>query len=67
MRKYTLGLFFFQLLTSAMVMIAEANALSFDLKKTSNESTEELVPEMEANQETDVFPDLITFTMYSYQ
>ena len=67
MRKYTLTLFLIQLLASTMVMMAEANTGSFDLKKTNTESTKEADPEIEINQEKDVFPDLISFAMHLYQ
>ena len=67
MRKYTLPLFLFQLLASTLVMIAEANTGNFDLRKTNGESTEERDLEMETNQETDAFPDMISFAMHIYQ
>ena len=66
MRKHTLTLFFFQLLTSTMIMMAEAIPAEFDFRKTSSEPTEEIDPELERNQETDVFPDLMTFGMHLY-
>ena len=67
MRKYNLSLFFFQIIASAIVLMAEANTANFDLEKTEIKSTEERDPEIEASQEKDVFPDLITFTTLIYQ
>lgn len=64
MKKYSLPLFFFQLLASALVMMAEANTGSFDPVKSNSEPTEERDLEMETNQETDVLPDMITFAMH---
>ena len=66
MRKYSLPLFFFQLLASALVMIAEANTVSFDPGKTNSKPTEERDLEMETSQETDVFPGIISFAMHLY-
>jgi hypothetical protein len=67
MRKYTLTLFLFQLVASTIVMMAEANTRSFDLRATSTESAKEVDPEIEAKQETDVFPGIISFAMHLYQ
>ena len=66
MRKYNLSLFFFQIMASAIVLMAEANTANFDLKKTEIKNTEERDLEIEASQESDVFPDLITFTTLIY-
>jgi hypothetical protein len=64
MKKYSLSLFFFQLLASALVMIAEANTGSLDPVKSKSNPTEERDLEMETNQETDVLPDLISLAMH---
>jgi hypothetical protein len=63
MKKYHLSLLFFQLVASAILMVADANAGSFDLKRTVNEPAEERDLEIETNNETDIFPGLLTFTM----
>jgi len=47
--------------------MADANTANFDLKKTDIKSMEERDLEIEASQETDVFPDLIPFTTLIYQ
>jgi len=52
---------------STIVMMAEANTRSFDLRATSTESAKEVDPEIEAKQETDVFPGIISFAMHLYQ
>ncbi|HET6768204.1 MAG TPA: hypothetical protein VFH08_12415 [Chitinophagaceae bacterium] len=67
MRKHSLTLFFFQLLASAMVMVAEANTGSRGLGKTRDEPAEVKDLEMETSQEKDVFPDLMTFAIHIYQ
>ena len=67
MKKYNLSLFFFQIMASTIVLMAEANTANFDLKNTEIKSSEERDLEIEASQETDVFPDLIPFTMLIYQ
>ena len=65
MKKYSLSLFLFQLLASALVMIAEANTGSFDHGKAADRKvTEERDLEMEMNQEADVLPDMISFAMH---
>jgi hypothetical protein len=63
MKKYHLSLLFFQLVASAILMVADANAGGFDLKRTVNEPAEERDLEIETNNETDIFPGLLTFTM----
>ena len=63
MKKYKLTLLFVQLLATTIVMMAEANAGSFELKKANSESTEERDLEMETSQEKDPFPGLPGFTM----
>ena len=67
MRKHSITLFFFQLLASAIVMVAEANTGSHGLAKSKEEPTDLKDLELETNQEKDVFPDLITFAMHIYQ
>ena len=67
MRKYNVPLLFFQIIASTIVLMAEANTANFDLKKNDIKSTEERDLEIEASQETDVFPDLIPFTTLIYQ
>jgi len=67
MKKYQLSLLFFQLVASAILMVADANAGSFDSKRTASEPAEERDLEIETNNETDVFPDLLTFTMLIHQ
>ena len=63
MRKHSITLFFFQLLASTIVMVAEANSGSHGLAKSKDEPTDIKDLEIEANQEKDVFPDLITFAL----
>ena len=63
MKKYQLSLLFFPLLASAILIVADANAGSFDLKRTANKPAEERDVEIEANNETDIFPGLLTFSM----
>jgi hypothetical protein len=67
MRKHSITLFFFQLLASTIVMVAEANSGSQGLAKSKDEPTDIKDLEMETNQEKDVFPDLITFAMHMCQ
>ena len=59
--------FFFQLLASTIVLMAEANTGSGVLAKSKEEPVDIKDLEMETNQEKDVFPDLITFAMHIYQ
>ena len=67
MKKQTITLFFFQLLISTIVMMAEANTVGFELEKNKDESAGPKDLEIESNQERDVFPDLITFATHLYQ
>ena len=67
MRKYSLTLFFLQLVASAVVMMAEANTVRFEHGKTSSKPAKERDLEIETNQETDVLPDMITIAMHLYQ
>lgn len=67
MKKQAITLFIFQLLASAIVMVADANTGSRGLAKSKDESTDIRDLEIETNQEKDVFPDLITFAMHIYQ
>lgn len=67
MRKHNLSLLFFQIIASTIVLMAEANTANFDLKNNEIKSAEERDLEIEASQETDVFPDLITFTTLIHQ
>ena len=67
MKKQAITLFIFQLLASTIVMVADANTGSRGLAKSNDESTDIRDLEIETNQEKDVFPDLITFTMHIYQ
>ena len=67
MKKHSITLFFFQLLASTIVMVADANTGSRGLAKTSDEPTDIRDLEVETSQEKDVFPDLITFAMHIYQ
>ena len=59
--------FFFQLLASTIVLMAEANTGSGVLTKSKAESADIKDVEIEISQEKDVFPDLITFAMHIYQ
>lgn len=67
MKKQTITLFIFQLLASTIVMVADANTGSRGFAKIKDEPTDIRDLEIEANQEKDVFPDLITFAMHVYQ
>jgi hypothetical protein len=67
MKKNSVTLFFFQLLTSTIVLMAEANTVSCVLAKSKDEPTDIREMEIEANRTKDVFPDLITFAMHIYQ
>ena len=67
MRKPSITLFFFQLLASTIVMVAEANTASHSFAKSKGEPTDTRDLEIETNQEKDVFPDLITFAMHIHQ
>ena len=67
MKKQTITLFFFQLLISTIVMMAEANTVGLEYEKNKGESEGPRDLEMETNQERDVFPDLITFATHLYQ
>jgi len=67
MKKYQLSLLFFQLVASAILMVADANAGSFDLKRTANKPAEETDLEIETNNETDIFPSVLTFSMLIHQ
>jgi hypothetical protein len=67
MKKYQLSLLFFQLVASAILMVADANAGSFDLKRTANKPAEETDLEIETNNETDIFPGVLTFSMFINQ
>jgi hypothetical protein len=63
MKKYQLSLFFFQLIASAILMVADANTASFDLKRAANKPAEEKDIEKETKNETDIVPGLLTFSM----
>ena len=67
MKKYQLSLLFFQLAASAILMVADANAGSFDLKRTASKPAEETDLEIETNNETDIFPGVLTFSMLIHQ
>ena len=67
MKKQTITLFFFQLLISTIIMMAEANAVGLEFEKNKDESAGPKDLEIETNQERDVFPDLITFATHLYQ
>ena len=67
MKKQTITLFLLQLLASTIVTVADTNSGSPGLAKSREESTDIRDLEIEANQEKDVFPDLITFAMHIYQ
>ena len=67
MKKYKITLVFLQLLTSTLVMMAEANTTGFEFMKAEKDTTEERDLEMEASQETDAFPDLITLATHLYR
>ena len=67
MKKQSITLFFFQLLISTIVMMAEANTTGLELEKNKDELAGPKDLEMETNQERDVFPDLITFATHLYQ
>ena len=67
MKIQAITLFIFQLLASAIVMVADAHTGSRGLAKSKDESTDLRDLEIETNQEKDVFPDLITFAMHIYQ
>ena len=47
--------------------MAEANTSGFEFRKAEKEPTEKRDPEMEASQETEAFPDLITFATHLYR
>lgn len=66
MRKQKLTLILVQLLASTLVLMAEANTRGFDYKKNVVKSTETKDLELEASQETEDFPDLITFALHLY-
>lgn len=67
MNRNTITLVLLQLLASTVVLMAEANTTGFEFKKADKEVAEERDLEMEASQETDAFPDLITFATHLYQ
>ena len=67
MKKQTITLFFFQLLVSTIVMMAEANTAGLEFEKNKDASAGANDLEMETNQERDVFPDLITFATHLYR
>ena len=67
MKKQTVTLFFFQLVVSTIVMLAEANTMGFKLEENKDELTGVKDLEIEKSQERDAFPDLITFATHLYK
>ena len=67
MKKYSLTLFFFQLLASTIVMMAEANTVNLNFGKTNEDLVEERDIEMETTHEKNAFPDLVTFATFINQ
>ena len=67
MKKQTVTRFFFQLVISTIVMLAEANAVGYKLEENKDELAGVKDLEMEISQERDVFPDLITFATHLYK
>jgi hypothetical protein len=67
MKNFKVKLILVQLLASTIVLFGDAKAGSFDLAKPANHFAEQRDIEMETAQETDAFPDLITFAINLYQ
>lgn len=67
MRKFSMTSFFFQLLASTIVLMAEANTRSSVLAKSMDEPADIKDLEIETNQEEDAFPDHTLFASFLYQ
>jgi hypothetical protein len=67
MKNFKVKLILLQLLASTIVLLGDAKAGSFEFTKPVSELAEERDIEIETIQETDAFPDLITFAIHLYQ
>ena len=67
MKNFKVKLILVQLLASTIVLFGDAKAGSISLTKSGSDTAEERDIEIETTQETDAFPDLITFALHLYQ